>query len=149
MLPIDYAREIVYNVDTVKGENKASQGRRSRFPASGQGSENFLIRAKDTARSQPNQEGQIRVRQDAVRREAHSKATHHLPDDPKQITNTKENKTMANNELLNKIQALNEWEALLEEARAEAEAIRDEIKQHILPCFSFFSVTQKSDHLTL
>lgn len=30
---------------------------------------------------------------------------------------------MANNELLNKIEALNEWEALMEEARAEAEAI--------------------------
>ena len=39
---------------------------------------------------------------------------------------------MANNELLNKIEALNEWEALMEEARAEAEAIRDEIKQHML-----------------
>lgn len=39
---------------------------------------------------------------------------------------------MANNELLNKIQALNEWEALLEEAKAEAEAIRDSIKQEML-----------------
>ncbi len=39
---------------------------------------------------------------------------------------------MANNELLNKIEALNEWEALMEEAKAEAEAIRDEIKQHML-----------------
>ena len=39
---------------------------------------------------------------------------------------------MSNNELLNKIEALNEWEALMEEARAEAEAIRDEIKQHML-----------------
>ena len=35
---------------------------------------------------------------------------------------------MANNELLNKIEALNEWEALMEEAKAEAEAIRDSIK---------------------
>ena len=39
---------------------------------------------------------------------------------------------MANNELLNKIEALNEWEALMEEAKAEAEAIRDELKQHML-----------------
>ena len=39
---------------------------------------------------------------------------------------------MANNELLNKIEALNEWEELLEEARAEAEAIRDSIKQEML-----------------
>ena len=39
---------------------------------------------------------------------------------------------MANNELLNKIEALNEWEALMEEARAEAEAIRDELKQYML-----------------
>lgn len=39
---------------------------------------------------------------------------------------------MANNELLNKIEALNEWEALMEEAKAEAEAIRDSIKQEML-----------------
>ena len=39
---------------------------------------------------------------------------------------------MANNELLNKINALNEWEALMEEARAEAEAIRDSIKQEMM-----------------
>ena len=39
---------------------------------------------------------------------------------------------MANNELLNKIEALNEWEELLEQAKAEAEAIRDEIKQEML-----------------
>ena len=39
---------------------------------------------------------------------------------------------MANNELLNKIEELNSWEQLMEEARAEAEAIRDEIKQHML-----------------
>ncbi len=37
---------------------------------------------------------------------------------------------MANNELLNKIEALNEWEALMEEARAEA--IRDSLKQEML-----------------
>ena len=39
---------------------------------------------------------------------------------------------MATNELLNKIEALNEWEALMEEARAEAEAIRDSIKQEMM-----------------
>ena len=39
---------------------------------------------------------------------------------------------MANNELLNKIEALNEWEAFMEEAKAEAEAIRDSIKQEML-----------------
>ena len=39
---------------------------------------------------------------------------------------------MATNELLNKIEALNEWEALMEEARAEAEAIRDSLKQEML-----------------
>ena len=35
---------------------------------------------------------------------------------------------MATNELISKIEALNEWEALMEEARNEAEAIRDSIK---------------------
>ena len=39
---------------------------------------------------------------------------------------------MANNELLNKIEALNEWEALMEEARSEADAIRDSIKAEML-----------------
>jgi predicted phage-related endonuclease len=39
---------------------------------------------------------------------------------------------MANNELLKKIEALNEWEALMEEAKAEAEALRDSIKQEML-----------------
>ena len=39
---------------------------------------------------------------------------------------------MATNELLNKIEALNEWEALMEEAKAEAEAIRDSLKQELL-----------------
>ena len=39
---------------------------------------------------------------------------------------------MATNELLNKIEALNEWESLMEEAKAEADAIRDEIKQYML-----------------
>ena len=35
---------------------------------------------------------------------------------------------MDNKELIKKIEALNEWEAILEEAKAEVEAIRDEIK---------------------
>ena len=39
---------------------------------------------------------------------------------------------MANNELLNKIEALNEWEALMEEAKEMADSIRDELKQHML-----------------
>lgn len=39
---------------------------------------------------------------------------------------------MANNELLNKIEALTEWETLMEEAKAEAEALRDSIKQELM-----------------
>ena len=39
---------------------------------------------------------------------------------------------MSKNELISKIEALNEWEALMEEARSEAEAIRDSIKAEML-----------------
>ena len=39
---------------------------------------------------------------------------------------------MSRNELIAKIEALNEWEAVSEEAKAEAEAIRDSIKQEML-----------------
>ena len=39
---------------------------------------------------------------------------------------------MKANELITKIEALNEWEALMEEARAEAEALRDSIKAEML-----------------
>ena len=39
---------------------------------------------------------------------------------------------MSRNELISKIDALNEWEAVIEEAKAEAEAIRDSIKQEML-----------------
>ena len=39
---------------------------------------------------------------------------------------------MANNDLIQRIEALNEWEALMEEAKAEAEAIRDSLKQELL-----------------
>ena len=39
---------------------------------------------------------------------------------------------MATNELINKIEALNEWDALMEEARQEADAIRDSLKQELL-----------------
>ena len=39
---------------------------------------------------------------------------------------------MSKNELISKIEALNEWEALMEEAKAEAEAIRDSIKAEML-----------------
>lgn len=35
---------------------------------------------------------------------------------------------MNNKELVEKIEALNEWESILEEAKQEADAIRDEIK---------------------
>ena len=39
---------------------------------------------------------------------------------------------MSKNELIAKIEALNTWEALMEEAKAEADAIRDSIKQEML-----------------
>ena len=39
---------------------------------------------------------------------------------------------MSRNELIAKIEALKEWEAILEEAQAEAEALRDSIKQQML-----------------
>ena len=39
---------------------------------------------------------------------------------------------MSTNELTTKIETLLEWERLMEEAKAEAEAIRDEIKQELL-----------------
>ena len=38
---------------------------------------------------------------------------------------------MSRNELVAKIEALNEWEALMEEAKAEAEAIRDSLKAEL------------------
>ena len=39
---------------------------------------------------------------------------------------------MSRNEIVAKIEALNEWENLIEEAKAEAEAIRDSIKAEML-----------------
>lgn len=39
---------------------------------------------------------------------------------------------MTNAEMITKIEELKTWEALLEEAKAEAEAIRDELKQTML-----------------
>ena len=39
---------------------------------------------------------------------------------------------MSRNELVAKIEALQEWEALMEEARNEAEAIKDTIKAEML-----------------
>ena len=36
---------------------------------------------------------------------------------------------MSRNELIAKIEALNEWEAMMEEAKTEADAIRSSIKQ--------------------
>lgn len=39
---------------------------------------------------------------------------------------------MSKTELISKIEALNEWEAVIEEAKAEADAIRDSIKAEML-----------------
>ena len=39
---------------------------------------------------------------------------------------------MTNTEMITKIEELKTWEALLEEAKAEAEAIRDELKAEML-----------------
>lgn len=39
---------------------------------------------------------------------------------------------MTKNEIITKIEALNEWEALMEEAKAEVEALRDSIKAEML-----------------
>ena len=39
---------------------------------------------------------------------------------------------MSTNEIINKIEALTEWEAIIEEAKAEAEALRDSIKAEML-----------------
>ena len=39
---------------------------------------------------------------------------------------------MSKYEMISKIEALREWEALMEEAKAEAEAIRDELKQSMI-----------------
>ena len=39
---------------------------------------------------------------------------------------------MSRNELITKIEALQEWEAIMEEAKAEAEALRDIIKNEML-----------------
>ncbi len=38
---------------------------------------------------------------------------------------------MSKNELVAKIEALNEWEQLMEDAKAEAEAIRDSLKAEL------------------
>ncbi len=39
---------------------------------------------------------------------------------------------MSMNDLISKIEALNEWETLMNEAKAEAEALRDSIKAEML-----------------
>lgn len=39
---------------------------------------------------------------------------------------------MSRNEIIAKIEALQEWETIMEEAKAEAEALRDSIKEEIL-----------------
>ena len=38
---------------------------------------------------------------------------------------------MTNNEIITKIEALNEWEAIIEEAKAEAEALKDALKAEL------------------
>jgi predicted phage-related endonuclease len=47
-------------------------------------------------------------------------------------TRRKEKRKMSRNELITAIEQLKEWEAILEEAQAEAEALRDSIKAHML-----------------
>lgn len=39
---------------------------------------------------------------------------------------------MTNTELISKIETLNEWEALLEEAKVQVETLKDEIKEEML-----------------
>lgn len=39
---------------------------------------------------------------------------------------------MSNNEIIKKIEALTEWETIIEDAKAEAEAIRDMLKAEML-----------------
>ena len=39
---------------------------------------------------------------------------------------------MSNNEIIKKIEALTEWETIIEDAKAEAEAIRDMLKEEML-----------------
>lgn len=39
---------------------------------------------------------------------------------------------MSNNQIAKKIETLLEWEKLMEEAKAEADALRDEIKQEMM-----------------
>lgn len=39
---------------------------------------------------------------------------------------------MANNDIITKIEALQEWEALMEEAKAEIESIKDDIKAEMM-----------------
>ena len=46
--------------------------------------------------------------------------------------NMKGVQTMSQNEMITKIEALRDWENLMEEAKAEAEALRDSIKADML-----------------
>ena len=39
---------------------------------------------------------------------------------------------MSTNQIMNKIEALLDWEKIMEEAKAEAETLRDEIKQEMM-----------------
>ena len=47
-------------------------------------------------------------------------------------TRRKEKRKLSRNELITTIEQLKEWEAILEEAQAEAEALRDSIKAQML-----------------
>ena len=47
---------------------------------------------------------------------------------------------MSRNELITKIEALQEWEAIMEEAKAEAEALRDIIKNETLYADSYLEI---------
>lgn len=38
---------------------------------------------------------------------------------------------MTNNEIITKIEALNEWESIIEEAKAEVEALKDSLKAEL------------------
>ena len=40
--------------------------------------------------------------------------------------------TMSTNQIMSKIEALLDWEKIMEEAKAEADALRDEIKQEMV-----------------
>ena len=56
---------------------------------------------------------------------------------------------MSKNELVAKIEALNEWEAIMEEAKVEAEAIRDSIKAEMMERYKAFTKQSQSRRFTI